>query len=607
MEEERKWIDVILNTSDIYKYVQRRTSENDKKRKRVLDYLNLLKKNESICLKNRGSRFENLYRNIFFYRKYVIKEKDIPESYFVGLINAAKEEGRFITFSEEEKKEIKTSIIYDQKRTLDEWIDYFTYGNGRFYEMYKQFWAFQGLQKLGDFDKKTLTFGKKNKNTVNPIPHLDEAALESTISLMERYIKDGIVVDDIKNGFTSYNFKSLYEYSLREVMKRRNNKTKEGIWKKYEKNSDYKLLLKDIRGKYTGWCTERDTWAKDYLSKSDFHIFYTKDSEGKYTNPRITIRVIDNEVVEIRGIDPNQNVEFDMFDKLHEKMKEFDFSEDFFEKEVNMKYLTLIYKKSKKGIELDREELKFLYQIDKVINGFGNDIDPRINDIIKTRDIKKDLSIIFDVSKDEVALAKEELNDNTKVFFGTLDYYMDTDLILTCNDEEYKVDKVIIPKYIVGSMFLNVPYENVEMPKLVTGSFGVFCPKILNKLLLPKVGVHLSVYKLEDALEIEVADHPIYDINFYDLVNCGKIKLPSTIKGTVKFEKLLSLDEIHFPKKMRRSIYMPQLYSCDDLLLPKVIKENLVIPNLKNITLLPDKVGGVMKVDNSIKERSVIK
>lgn len=607
MEEERKWIDVILNTSDIYKYVQRRTSENDKKRKRVLDYLNLLKKNESICLKNRGSRFENLYRNIFFYRKYVIKEKDIPESYFVGLINAAKEEGRFITFSEEEKKEIKTSIIYDQKRTLDEWIDYFTYGNGRFYEMYKQFWAFQGLQKLGDFDKKTLTFGKKNKNTVNPIPHLDEAALESTISLMERYIKDGIVVDDIKNGFTSYNFKSLYEYSLREVMKRRNNKTKEGIWKKYEKNSDYKLLLKDIRGKYTGWCTERDTWAKDYLSKSDFHIFYTKDSEGKYTDPRITIRVIDNEVVEIRGIDPNQNVEFDMFDKLHEKMKEFDFSEDFFEKEVNMKYLTLIYKKSKKGIELDREELKFLYQIDKVINGFGNDIDPRINDIIKTRDIKKDLSIIFDVSKDEVALAKEELNDNTKVFFGTLDYYMDTDLILTCNDEEYKVDKVIIPKYIVGSMFLNVPYENVEMPKLVTGSFGVFCPKILNKLLLPKVGVHLSVYKLEDALEIEVADHPIYDINFYDLVNCGKIKLPSTIKGTVKFEKLLSLDEIHFPKKMRRSIYMPQLYSCDDLLLPKVIKENLVIPNLKNITLLPDKVGGVMKVDNSIKERSVIK
>ena len=390
-------------------------------------------------------------------------------------------------------------------------------------------------------------------------------------------------------------------------MKRRNNKTKEGIWKKYEKNSDYKLLVKDIRGKYTGWCTERDTWAKDYLSKSDFYIFYTKDTKGKYADPRITIRVIDNEVVEIRGIDPNQNVEFDMFDELHKKMKEFDFSEDFFEKEVNMKYMTLVYKKTKKGLELDRDELKFLYQIDNIINGFGNDIDPRINDIIKTRDIKKDLSIIFDVSKDEVALSKEELNDNTKVFFGTLDYYMDTDLILTCNDEEYKVDKVIIPKYIVGSMFLNVPYKNVEMPKLVTGSFGVFCPKLLNKLSLPKVGVHLSVYKLEDALEIEVADHPIYDINFYNLINCGKIKLPSTIKGTVKFEKLLSLDEIHFPKKMRRSIYMPQLYSCDNLLLPKVIKENLVIPNLKNITLLPDKVGGVMKVDNSIKERSVIK
>lgn len=602
MEEERKWIDVILKTSDIYNYVQKRTLETDKKRKRVLDYLNLLKSYSNRCIRNRGSRFERLYRNIFFYRKYVIKEKDIPESYFKSYIERAQREGKEFTL--EDKEQIKQKVIYDQKRTLDEWIDYFLYGNGRFFEMYKQFWAFQGLQKLGNLNKETMTFGKKNKNTVNPIASLDEAALEKAINLMERYISDGCVIDDIKEGFNSYNFKKLYEYSLKAVLKNRENKTTEGIWKKYGKDSDYKALMNDIRGSYTGWCTERDSWAKDYLSKGDMYIYYTKDVNGNYVQPRLAIRVVDNDIVEVRGTEANQNVELSLFDVLHEKMKEFNFSEEFFRKEVNMKCLTLIDKKIKNGIELDNEELSFIYQINGVVESFGQDVDPRLRQIIMNRDIKSDLSKIFDIKYEEVALTKDELRENTKVFFGDLDYFINDGINLICNDENYKVNNIYIPKYIIGNMNLNVPLENITLPKLVTGNFDIFCPKVLNRLSLPKVMRHLSVYKLEDAIEIEVKGNP-YDVRFYDLCNCGEIKFPENINGIVQFRNLMSVDKMYFPEVMRRSIEMPKVYFVYDLVFPKILGENLIIPNLKSKVILPEKIGGF--IEYSKKERSVIK
>lgn len=604
MEEERKWIDVILSTSNIYNYVQKRTNESDKKRKRVMDYLDMLKSYNTRCIRNRGSRFERLYKNIFFYRKFVIRKEDIPDSYFENLINEAKKEGRKLSFTEEEKKEKIIGLINDQKKTLDEWINYFLYGNGRFYEMYKQFWAFQGLQKLGVFDKKTYTFRKKNKNTVNPIPPLNEAALEKTIYLMERYIKNGEVVDEIKKGFTSYNFKALYEYSLKDVMKKRENTTKEGIWKRYEKGSDYSILMDDIRGKYTGWCTERESWAKDYLSKSDFDIYYTKDVYGEFTDPRLAIRSIDNNIVEVRGIEKGQDVEFVMTDILHDKLKQFEFSEEYFEKELNIKILTLIYKKDRKNIQLTKEELEFLYQINDVVSGFGSGIDPRIKAIISSRNIKQDLSIIFNVKEEEVAYDIDSLNEKTKVFYGNLDYYNNGSLKVSCNDEEYDIDNVYIPDYIIGSMHLNVPSDKLIMPKLVTENFGVFCPRRMNKLTLPKVGIHLSVYKIEDAIEIIIPSHHIYDIRFYDLCNCGRIILPDNIKGVVDFRNLMTASEIHFPKKMKRSILLPKLYSCDSLILPEMLGEDLIMPNVEDAEL-PKKVNGILKCN--IKERSVIR
>jgi len=62
-----------------------------------------------------------------------------------------------------------------------------------------------------------------------------------------------------------------------------------------------------------------------------------------------------------------------------------------------MEILTYIYTKCKSNnnVELSKEELNFLYETKEEIIGFGYDEDPRIQEIIKERDVINDYNEIF--------------------------------------------------------------------------------------------------------------------------------------------------------------------------------------------------------------------
>lgn len=60
-----------------------------------------------------------------------------------------------------------------------------------------------------------------------------------------------------------------------------------------------------------------------------------------------------------------------------------------------MQYLTTIDNKVKKEYELTSEELKFLYELDYQIEGFGYSKDPRIEEIRSKRNIIDDLNKVF--------------------------------------------------------------------------------------------------------------------------------------------------------------------------------------------------------------------
>ena len=94
-----------------------------------------------------------------------------------------------------------------------------------------------------------------------------------------------------------------------------------GIWKKYNQGENYQELWKSLQGKNTGWCTAGEETCKSQIEGGDFYVYYTKDEEGNYTNPRIAIRIEGTEEIgEVRGIGKNQNLEENMTSIAEEKL-----------------------------------------------------------------------------------------------------------------------------------------------------------------------------------------------------------------------------------------------------------------------------------------------
>lgn len=61
--------------------------------------------------------------------------------------------------------------------------------------------------------------------------------------------------------------------------------------------------------------------AKSQLEKGDFYVYYS-EKDGANTKPRIAIRMENNKIGEIRGIQENQNLDPYMIDTLEAKLKD---------------------------------------------------------------------------------------------------------------------------------------------------------------------------------------------------------------------------------------------------------------------------------------------
>ena len=153
----------------------------------------------------------------------------------------------------------------------------------------------------------------------------------------------------------------------------------------------------------------------------DFYIFYTYDSNNKPSQPRIAIQMNGSQIGQIRGILQHQELEPIMAPILEQKLKEFGPEADQYKKKVeDMRKMTEIENKNKSGTPLNKEDLIFLYEINSKIEGFGYDKDPRIEEIRKTRDPKKDAPIVLNCESNQIATNEREISQNTKAYIGSL-------------------------------------------------------------------------------------------------------------------------------------------------------------------------------------------
>ena len=646
------WIDII---SKMYKdlhnseRVMHISKEHDKKRERLLNYFNRLEEIHKRVSESKNKSDEKLLKG-FYYDLYVIKPEDIPESYFQNQVKLARERGYGnIELTNEDKKRMTDQVIEDQKHSLDKWIEYFLYDEeSKSYEMWEKYWIFQGLQSLGKYDKETYKFSKRDKTTVYPFPPVEREFIFTTLHLMEDYIKDKKGDEEIKSALGSGNFKILYEYVIKQSMlkDKLQSNTTSGKWVKYEQGSDYNILRDSLQGYYTGWCTAAgENFAKSQLANGDFYVYYSFDNNGEAKIPRIAIRMDGkNKIGEIRGIADRQNMEPEMMPILEEKLKEFPDRDKYLKKEHDMKLLTLIDKKVNNNIELTLSELKFLYEINSKIEGFGYERDPRIDEIKNKRNIKQDYALIFDVKGEEVALSQEEWKQNPNKF-----KILDSDLYLR---HLVKPNGLVLPHHISGSLFLDGLYnaERLILPKSIGNTLsleglstvegvvlpqkignldlsGIISPKGLilprhidgslyldnltsvEGLVLPQcVGGNLNLHGLTSAKDLVLPQSVGGDLNLGNLTSADGLVLPQSIGGNLNLSSLHNAEGLVLPQSVGGDLYLWSLTSADGLVLPQSVGGILDLTNLTSAKglVLPQNIGGILYLNNLASAKGLV-
>ena len=525
-------------------------------------------------IKNYMQRLEQIHNKVsdtgkhekllkeMYYAKYIIKEEDIPESYYTHQQQIALERGYgYIAITEDIKRQYQKQIIDDQKSSLDVWIDYFLSKDSNVYPFWLKYWAFQGMLKLGNYDKKTGEFGNRTKNTVAPFADLNREALAISMDLIIKMLnKEKIDNKELEILIKSGSFGKIYSYAINDILKNNKNITNNNIgkWVKYDQGSNHILLVDSLKGYNTGWCTAGESTAKAQLSNGDFYVYYTLDENNEYKVPRIAIRMEYGKIAEIRGVAKEQNLEPEMEEVVDRKLEEFPDKEEYYKKVNDMKELTKIYKKHQRKEDLTKEDLTFLYEIYEEINGFGYEKDPRVEEIKKERNKRQDVAFIFDCKEEQIAFSKKELRNDTVYYSG------DLFLIRLTSAKGLK-----LPRIIKGHLDLCrlTSAKGLKLPETIIGCLDLSSLTSAEGLKLPQIITE--------------------NLNLSGLTSAEGLELPQTIGGYLDLSGLTSAEGLELPQTIGGYLDLSSLTSAEGLIMPDPLT---YIINMASFKITPENV-----------------
>lgn len=602
------------------------------KKERVQQYLDKLERIQGKIQNN--PKYLDIIKELY-YDKYIIKREDIPESHFRFIEKKYLEDGQGhidlvnpkTDYEVQLKEECVDGIIKKQKETLDYWLNYLLGSDSSYLPIWAKVWAFHGMLSIGNINENKDGYKNRGKKTVNPFISLDSEVLAKCVELMEKYLnKSEITESELDKLIVSHSFAKLYGkmFLSKRKIKPLND---DGIWIKYNKETleeveekekngiepEYLKLYNSLQHYNTGWCTAGSKQAaKEQICGSknivpgDFYVYYSKDNSGQYRIPRIAIRTELGSIREIRGIADKQNIESNMENIIEEKLKEFPDSHDYQTKVNDMRRLTGIYNKYQNNIDLTKDDLRFLYQIDRRIMTFGFEwhgipaMDPRVEEILLSRNKRTDFSKIFNCSEDEIGLTKTELKRNLIFYEGDIelsvpkvvrDFVKEFDIPIMVNE-------FIMPEIVRGDIKLSeiVTAKKIVLPQTVMGNVDLSKLRSVQELVLPRDTVYhtlclglkrltgLSFPKEVGSLSLSVKyanniifpQHVYGDVNLLSLIEAENVILPEYIKGFLHLGHLKSLKGIVLPKfvggRMRGEVfsksifYKGQYYKLDEII-----------------------------------------
>lgn len=397
------------------------------------------------------------------YARHIIKPEEIPEAYFEAIEHRNRDEGRSdIKLPSEVRHELANTLIVDQRKSLDRWIDQLASDEMRDIPDWLKYFTMRSVVRMGRFDKETKSFTDRTGGTTAPFPDLNHEALIVVLEdLKTKYgATENTIADSPKIQFTgrydispeskqkyskaleAKNFSKLYTLTLEEYKPIPDEllQNTKGEWRHYERGSDPAPLVDSIAPYGTGWCIRGEGMAKQYLQggahtqANELFVYYSEDKNSQPIIPRVVMVInSNNQIDEVRGIWPGENLDPYIGDVVREKLAEHPDGARYQKKSSDMSRLTEIYYKthpeknpsrSRKQPSLPepltKDDLIFLYGINGPIEGFGltGQEDQRIAELRKERDPKVDAPIILDCSPEQIATNQSEITEDTKAYIG---------------------------------------------------------------------------------------------------------------------------------------------------------------------------------------------
>ena len=524
------------------------------------------------------------------YDSFVIKPEEVPEAYFDLQKRIARERGQGdVNITDKMRQEMIGTIITDQTKSLDAWVDYLG-SNDAPYPTWFKYFAFRSITQLAEYDKEKKQFRNRSKGTTSIFPDINREALAYVADeLIKKQKKEPSNITDAEwqKLFQSENFAKMYAYAIEKITpaSQEQKEVIEGQWVKYDQDTEgisgRRLeLSRSLQGHGTGWCTAGESTAEAQLKTGDFYVYYSRDQQQGYTIPRIAIRMQGGQIAEVRGIAERQNLEGNMTAAAEEKIATLPGAEKYKKRTGDMKRMTEIENKVKQNQTLTKEDLRFLYEIDSKVEGFGYDRDPRINEILKIRpDKRTDLAFVFDTTPDKVSLTIEEaLSGGMKVHFGNL--YTKNDFYIYQLSENKR-----LPEYVIGLLELNElkfddsKTQGAELPKHVCGNLslaGLTLTEKQERLKLPEyVGGDLDLQNLTSAEGIELPKYIGGNLDLQNLKSIVGLKLPEYVGGNLYLRDIPSAKGLKLPKHVGGTLHLFSLTSAEGVEWPEYVGDSI--------------------------------
>ena len=363
----------------------------------------------------------------------VMDYEDIPDAYWKQQEQILRDNGQGRELSRDEKETLAEDLIEKQRESINIWSNYLGDKDCP-YPLWFKIYAFDGVSKMGLINKETKEFEKRDKTTVASFPTLNPEVLAKVYHNINEFYSvdkedwlaqhpdDEKLVSLVKSG----NFPKLYAKELFETKTIIKTPEKpediEGDWFTYQPG-DEDELAKAAEG--TGWCIADPNVAHNYLSygnyyagndndweednqnssKAKFIIFKLKapnSLDGYSANGVASIRLDpDGNVAEVSGLNEGQAIEDSLIPTVKEKVLSLPGGKEFLQKFEDKQTLINLDHKLQKGEDLTKEELSFLYELDRPIATLDtyNNQDPRITELKEEYGIEYALEKGVDANK----------------------------------------------------------------------------------------------------------------------------------------------------------------------------------------------------------------